>query len=553
MSHTSVMVQHRHTHLMARCPYCMSPVSHFDEICRTCGRIITGSAGADQRANQQFDRAAHMGGAQFGMAPQMSQPARPRMASRRRKKRKSKLRNLVLVAIVASVFVFTPANEIAMSQWAVVKGQLADLTAPVYPKQATFTVDRTITMTNEDSSEHSFKYSLAVPKDRTAKSMDAYLWQTQSGLTEAPMIQDIVSMKIISGSTIISIPVDAITRDVEPELRSIEAALGLSSESLDPCGQTPGPVSAGQNCIYWPGEAENDAFCSYGPCIKWEGVIPANDELSITVRYSVQAISYSWSANSDDGMPGEELGISASNSGTYADVQTRGDHFLRFAQQDKWFQRADGTYAIDGSHPSIKAARTSIVSGLPESLSDNPYAFARRAFEYVQDQVTYARGLETPRSGPTCLANGVGDCDEQANLWMSLMRSKDLPTWFEFGGLTSYSFGVWEPHGWSNVMLPYDTEWCNDRGIAIDTCYLEASVDVTNNMWLFKPPTALSLWVEIDDNDPAVDGGGLFDYYYRIWACANYCSYGETWQTFGNPMLSGGTFTNPQYIESFDK
>ena len=48
------MGQHCYVASMARCPYCMSPVSKFDEICRTCGRIITGSAGSSQRATGQF-------------------------------------------------------------------------------------------------------------------------------------------------------------------------------------------------------------------------------------------------------------------------------------------------------------------------------------------------------------------------------------------------------------------------------------------------------------------------------------------------------------------
>ena len=46
-------------------------------------------------------------------------------------------------------------------------------------------------------------------------------------------------------------------------------------------------------------------------------------------------------------------------------------------------------------------------------------------------------------------------------------------------------------------MLPYDSEWCEENGIAISTCYVEASVDVTNNMWLFKPPTALGFGLRL--------------------------------------------------------
>ena len=140
------MEQHCYVVSMARCPYCMSPVSKFDEICRTCGRIITGSAGSSQRATGQFNTGAHSGGATSGAAPQMMNAPR-RMQSRRRKK--GKLGKLVIVSIIACVFVFTPANELAMSQWANVSSQLQILTAPVYPMEATYTVDRTLTMSNK--------------------------------------------------------------------------------------------------------------------------------------------------------------------------------------------------------------------------------------------------------------------------------------------------------------------------------------------------------------------------------------------------------------------
>ena len=527
------MVQHCYVASMARCPYCMSPVSKFDEICRTCGRIITGSAGSSQRVSGQFNTGAYSGGATVGSAPQMMRPPR-RMKSRRRKK--SKLGKLVFVSIIACVFVFTPANELAMSQWSNVSSQLQVLTAPVYPMEATYTVDRTLTMSNDDSENHTFKYSFAVPKDRTAKSMNDYLWQSDDGAVEADKIQDIVSMKIIAGDFNYDLPIDAITRDVNPELRGIEQSINI--------GET-------NTYMYWPGEGDSSdsSYCSFGPCVKWEGITPADGEISIVVRYTINARSYSWWSDFSGNVDGTSMGISAENSGTYSDIQSRGQHYNRFADHSSWFKRSDNSYAIDGTHPSIISAAASIDAGIPDDMSDNPYAFARKAFEFVQDQITYGRGKDIPRSGPSCLADNVGDCDEQSNLWMSLLRVKKIPTWYEFGALTGFTFKTWEPHGWSNVMLPYDKEWCDDNNININTCYIEASVDVTNNMWLFKPPTALGLWIEVEDQSSSTPGEGLYDYFYRIWACNVLCGYGETWETVGEAVTTGGTFTNPQIVE----
>jgi len=530
------MVQHCYVVSMARCPFCMSPVSKFDEICRTCGRIITGSAGSAQRVTGQFNTGAYSGGATSGQAPQMMRP--PRRMQHRRRKKKGKLGKLVFVSIIACVFVFTPANELAMSQWANVSSQLQDLTAPVYPMEATYTVDRTLTMSNKDSDNHTFKYSFAVPKDRTAKSMSTYLWQTSSGAEEAEKIQDIVSMIVIFDDFNYELPIDAITRTVNPELRGKEQAINIGSS---------------QTYMYWPGEGDSSdsSFCSFGPCVKWEGITPADGEVSVVVRYTIKSSAYSWWSDFSGNVEGTSKGISLETTGTYSDIQSRGQHYNRFAQYSEWFKRSDNTYAIDATNSKIINSANLIDAEIPEGHSENPYAFARRAFEFVQEQITYGRGKDIPRSGPSCLADKVGDCDEQSNLWMSLLRVKKIPTWYEFGALTGYTFKTWEPHGWSNVMLPYDSEWCNANNIELSTCYVEASVDVTNNMWLFKPPTALGLWIEVEDKDSSTPGKGLYDYFYRIWACNALCGYAETWQTVGEAVTTGGTFTNPQIVEEY--
>ena len=529
------MVQRCYVVPMARCPYCMSPVSKFDEICRTCGRIITGSAGSSQRASGQFNTGSYSGGAISGQAPQMMRAPR-RMQTRRRKK--SKLGKLVFVSVIACVFVFTPANELAMSQWANVSTQLQDLTAPVYPMEATYTVDRTLTMTNKDVDNHTFKYSFAVPHDRTSKGMKDFMWQTDDGATDAEKIQEVISMKVISGNFNYELPVDAITRDISPELRGIEQAITI--------GDT-------ETYMFWPGEGDSSdsSYCSFGPCVKWEGVTPAEGEVSIVIRYTIKSTAYSWWSDFSGNVQGTSSGISLETTGTYSDILSRSGQYNRFAENSEWFKRSDNSYAIDGTNAIIIAAASNIDSEIPDDFSDNPYAFARKAFEYVQDVITYGRGKEIPRSGPACLSDKVGDCDEQSNLWMSLLRTKKIPTWYEFGALTGYTFKTWEPHGWSNVMLPYDSEWCEDRGIFVETCFIEASVDVTNNMWLFKPPTALGLWIEAEDLDSGTPGQGLYDYFYRIWACNVLCSYGETWQTVGEAVTTGGTFTNPQIVEEF--
>tara|TARA_Y100001968_G_C18708836_1_gene414726 strand:- start:11 stop:298 length:288 start_codon:yes stop_codon:yes gene_type:complete len=47
-------------------------------------------------------------------------------------------------------------------------------------------------------------------------------------------------------------------------------------------------------------------------------------------------------------------------------------------------------------------------------------------------------------------------------------------------------------------------DWCNEKNIELDSCYIEASVDVTNNKWLLHTASALIDWVE--QPDPNRDG-----------------------------------------------
>ncbi|GIQ97281.1 MAG: hypothetical protein CM15mP3_03150 [Candidatus Poseidoniales archaeon] len=40
------------------------------------------------------------------------------------------------------------------------------------------------------------------------------------------------------------------------------------------------------------------------------------------------------------------------------------------------------------------------------------------------------------RSGPACLTDGLGDCDDQTNAYLSLLRTKGIPGWYVLGALT---------------------------------------------------------------------------------------------------------------------
>jgi hypothetical protein len=142
------------------------------------------------------------------------------------------------------------------------------------------------------------------------------------------------------------------------------------------------------------------------------------------------------------------------------------------------------------------------------------------------------------------LAQGIGDCDEQANAWMSILRVKNIPTWYEFGALTALDHEIWEAHAWSVVLIPYSSEWCSENGINLDSCYLEGSVDVVNNKWLLHTPTAFSEFLE-----PYSPEGIAPDEFYKVLSVNAYqYNWVENWDTIIGPNHLGGTFKVPYVI-----
>ena len=103
--------------------------------------------------------------------------------------------------------------------------------------------------------------------------------------------------------------------------------------------------------------------------------------------------------------------------------------------------------------------------------------------KYDSNAPAVARGAEE------CLSLGFGDCDEQSNAFMSIMRYKGVPSWYVFGALADSNYERWEGHAWAYVMIPLSEEWCNDQEIDVQTCYVEGSVDVVNHKFMIKLKT----------------------------------------------------------------
>jgi hypothetical protein len=81
--------------------------------------------------------------------------------------------------------------------------------------------------------------------------------------------------------------------------------------------------------------------------------------------------------------------------------------------------------------------------------------------------------------------------------------------------------------------------WCNARNIELDSCFVEASVDVVNNKWLLHTPNAYISWIEEADST-----GTLLSNYYSP---ARYSSNGldrspPLYSTVGDVDITGGKY-----------
>ncbi|MAV03143.1 MAG: hypothetical protein CBE39_01475, partial [Euryarchaeota archaeon TMED279] len=100
---------------MGTCPFCRAQTLPGDSICYSCGRVITGASGMDSRVKGEFMRGSTRK-AKAGVAPVHAMKGGKTKRGGRRKK--SKINQLGLVALIAFIF-FTPdAREFVLAKWA---------------------------------------------------------------------------------------------------------------------------------------------------------------------------------------------------------------------------------------------------------------------------------------------------------------------------------------------------------------------------------------------------------------------------------------------------
>lgn len=532
---------------MGACPYCRSTALPSDTICYSCGRVLPQGDRSSYRMEQQFSQKGTRDTA-YKMAKKPSQRGVVQTHSGRQrnimKRRKNRFRSVVMLGLVAFVMLSPQAQEAVFGEFGGVEEFLQSQLAPyhVYPTEATYTLAKhaDVSMSGVGGSGVVTENILIPPTLTSSLTSDSQFTYADAG-QEAPAVslQETLELAVVVAGERINVPVDGMPNK------------DFSERTTTPSGHE----------VWWPAVGTDDTECPVAKCVKIRLNMNSGETVRYTFEVRVKSVSYSWW---DDGrvqafVSGKSTGINVENSGTFDELAYRGNGVRQSDfGGDLWYDRVRNpdavvrNYAINGQDALVMSTADAIASSLPEGMSNNAYAFARATFDHLHTYISYDREAPaTARAGPECLAAKTGDCDEQTNAFFSIMRTRGVPGWYAFGVLGDpfLSSDGWEAHAWGYIQLPLKSSWCEERNIVLQSCFVEAQVDVVNNKWLLSTPTAYVDWVEVAD----ASGQLVYDYYHPVRSIVYDSGNVErqrSFETVGDVVFSGGSYKVKKYVES---
>ena len=525
---------------MGACPYCRSTSLPGDTICYSCGRVLPKGDRASYRLEQQFSKTKGKKDTTYKMAAKPSQRGVVQTHTGRQrnimKRRKNRFRSVAMLGLVAFIMLSPQAQEAVFGEFGGVEEFLQSQLAPyhVYPNEATYTLSKIseVIANGESTQTENILIPPVVQSSLLGAAQFAYTDGSED-LTPSSLQQTLQITLVIDGQDI-NVPID-----------------GMPDRPYSNAISTP----SGHE-VWWPSVGEGTTECPIAKCIKVRTSFQNGGTARYEVHLHMQSTSYAWwddSGRVDARVEGRDMGINAENSGTFDDLAQRGNG-VRQGQfgNSLWYDRGPGAgFAINAQDAIVMATADAIAASLPEGKTDNAYAFSRATFDYLHAYISYDREAPSPaRSGPACLAAGTGDCDEQTNAFFSILRTRGVPGWYAFGVLGDpfFSNEGWEAHAWGYIQLPMKDSWCEERNIVLQTCFVEAQVDVVNNKWLLSTPTAYVDWIE--QHDPS--GELVHGYYYPFDSCTSRCDFDRdrSFETLGAVEFNGGTYKVKKYAES---
>jgi len=191
---------------------------------------------------------------------------------------------------------------------------------------------------------------------------------------------------------------------------------------------------------------------------------------NIRIRYKVSVTTMYWNLNSD-------------MAGKVEDIpQDLKDQHLH----DEWRMRP--------SDPEISELATKL-TGDQRTVYDK----AKAVYDYIIDTIEYGVTQGEPKDCVQTLKDRVGDCDDQAMLFNSLLRAAGIPAWLKLGGLYDRNTDSWGGHAWSEFYMPMDD---GTGGTVI--------CDPSNNEFLIRDCYRFTDW----DSDG--NGTHLRNYYFPL-------------------------------------
>ena len=493
---------------MGSCPYCRSVTYPGDTICYSCGRVLANLHSKRFALEQQFNHGSKDTTYKMTKKPTARGVIETHTGRSKNimKRTRNKSRLVIVVILLAFVFTSPVIQEATIGQIANIKETIYLKAAParIYPMEVEYVVEKTIVAENNGNEGYLFE-NLIIPTDVHSLngSEHHFTYTDDSAPLDSVSLQEIKKIEVIINN---------------------EAAINVPFNSLPTKSVDEKIITTSGHEVWWPGYGEGADYCGVSSCVKVKLNLAPAQIASISLAVTLQSTSYSWwdSGRVDSRIDGIQEGISMETSGTFDDVRDSFGDSQQY-RSPKWYDRGVspildsrslGGWAINAQHDEVIAISEQIIQSLPEGESENAYGYARAAFDYLHQHTEYDKQAPIiARSGPECLAAGTGDCDEQTNAFLSLLRVKNMPGWYAFGALADADYNEWEAHAWGYIQLPFSESYCIDHNIVLNECYVQAQVDVVNNKWLLHTPTAYIAWIE----EPDTNGDLLNSYYSPGW------------------------------------
>ena len=243
---------------------------------------------------------------------------------------------------------------------------------------------------------------------------------------------------------------------------------------------------------------------SQGTAMIWEkDNFLGTDTISIT--YTVKAQTVKWDL--DTAKSGNIDDITDENvKKQYLGNQWAEDANGDGEPEDGNNDRSPDSYKIEPSNPQISSKAQEIAGD-----GRNVYETVSKIYRFITRDggFTYSLGREgSPSKALNTLNSREGDCDDQSILFISMLRSLEIPAWLEIGLLYDPAKDMWFGHAWTNVYIPL-----SGGG------YEVVAVDVVNEQFLFRTCNHLTDWTDDGTrghygNDGKWNKCNLADYYY---------------------------------------